>query len=202
MQNQIKTLESEALLALFVGKEPAKRIIEVAGGIGNIKNLTHKALLNIKGVGCNKAKKILALLEINKRVLGCEAKKIGKIHESQDIYNCLKPNLFGINHEEFWVIYLRSSKEIIKKQMLFKGGLTSVTVDPILVFKKALELNAKAVVLAHNHPSGSREPSMADIAITNKLRKGAKLLDISLLDHIIFTDTGDFYSFADEGHFF
>jgi DNA repair protein RadC len=82
--------------------------------------------------------------------------------------------------------------------ILSEGGITATTVDPRLIFKKALQEEAVSIIVSHNHPSGNLQPSKADEALTIKINEGAKLLDIKLLDHIIVGDQG-YFSFANEG---
>lgn len=103
-----------------------------------------------------------------------------------------------MQHEEFWIIYLNNSNKVLFKEQLSKGGLTGTLVDVRLVFKKAIDLFATAIILCHNHPSGKLHPSSADKSITQKLKKAGETLDIKVLDHLIVTEN-DYFSFADEG---
>jgi len=108
------------------------------------------------------------------------------------------PILSDIGHEEFWILLLNRANNVIERYQVSKGGITGTVVDPKLVFKKAIEVSASALVLCHNHPSGNRSPSEADMQLTRKIADAAKLLDMQVLDHIIVA--GDsFYSFSDEG---
>jgi DNA repair protein RadC len=99
-------------------------------------------------------------------------------------------------HEEFWIVYLNNSNKVIHAALLSKGGITGTLVDVRLVMKKALELGAISLILAHNHPSGTLEPSEADKRITRKLKLASEALDIKIVDHLIITER-DYYSFAD-----
>ncbi len=110
----------------------------------------------------------------------------------------MKGALLDVPHEEFWVIMLNRANEVIKKVPLSVGGMVGTVVDTRLIFKAALENLATAIILVHNHPSGSKNPSEADVEITRKLREVGRLMEITVLDHLIFTDSG-YYSFADEG---
>ena len=87
---------------------------------------------------------------------------------------------------------------MIKKEQLSKGGMTGTLVDTRLVMKQALDVGATAIILAHNHPSGTLKASNADLAITKKLKEAGELLDIKILDHLIITQEA-YFSFADEG---
>lgn len=100
--------------------------------------------------------------------------------------------------EQFFVLFLNHANEIIGFKCLFIGGMSSTIVDVKLIYSMALKCCASGIIVAHNHPSGGLIPSRQDINITNKLKEAGRLLDISLLDHLIITKDG-YYSFADEG---
>jgi DNA repair protein RadC len=101
-----------------------------------------------------------------------------------------------LTHEEFWVLYLNNSNKILNKHQLSKGGLVGTLVDVRVVFKKALEHAATGIVLCHNHPSGSVDPSIQDKQITRKLQRASETMDIKILDHVIVTEKA-YFSFAD-----
>lgn len=101
-------------------------------------------------------------------------------------------------HEEFWVVYLNNSNKVIFKLQLSKGGITATLVDVRLILKCALEVGATALILAHNHPSGSLIPSDADRLITQKIKSASQSLDIKILDHLIVTEKA-YFSFSDQG---
>lgn len=100
--------------------------------------------------------------------------------------------------EEFKILLLNRANEVLGFYVISKGGVSGTVVDAKLVFVSALKALSTGIILIHNHPSGNLRPSLADIDLTMKLLKGGKLLDISVLDHIIITKEG-YYSFADEG---
>lgn len=100
--------------------------------------------------------------------------------------------------EQFKIILLDNRNYCLGLSDISTGGMTSCLVDPRLVFATALQSKATQIILAHNHPSGDMTPSKEDIAITRKLRDGGKLLDISVLDHLIVTPE-HYYSFCDNG---
>jgi DNA repair protein RadC len=106
-------------------------------------------------------------------------------------------NLLEIQ-EEFKILLLTRSNDVIGIYSLSKGGTTGTIVDAKLVFSVALKCNANSIILAHNHPSGNINPSLCDIDLTKKLVKAGKLLDVSVLDHLVITKE-NYYSFADEG---
>ena len=109
----------------------------------------------------------------------------------------MKPLLLDLTNEEFWVIHLNRANHVIHKQKISSGGISGTVADPKLIFKSALEHTASSLVLVHNHPSGNLKPSEADKRLTSQMKKAGQLLEIGLIDHIIFGDTG-YFSFADE----
>jgi DNA repair protein RadC len=121
-----------------------------------------------------------------------------KITSSQTTYENLS-FLEGYAHEEFWVIYLRQNNTIIKMQQQSKGGISGTIVDVRLILKDAILSKASTIILCHNHPSGELNPSEADKQITYKIKQSAQIMDIKILDHIIISGTGGYFSFCDEG---
>ena len=109
----------------------------------------------------------------------------------------LRDDLRALDHEECWIHLLNSANLPLAKKMSTVGTIKSTQIDHRRIIKEALLTNATAIILFHNHPSGTPVPSVADINETNKLRKACDIFDISLLDHIILTDES-YYSFADE----
>jgi len=101
--------------------------------------------------------------------------------------------------EQFSVAFLNRANRILGIQVISKGGLTGTIADPRLIMATALKAAATGIILCHNHPSGNLQPSSADIEITKKIESACKFLDIKLLDHIIISPSGEYYSFIDEG---
>jgi DNA repair protein RadC len=106
--------------------------------------------------------------------------------------------LGGLQHEQFWAIFLNVKNQILTRILIGEGGTTQTIVDPKKIFRLALEHNSVNIIVCHNHPSGGVLPSNSDINLTKKLREGSKFLDIQLLDHVI-CGIDNYYSFADEG---
>ena len=115
----------------------------------------------------------------------------------KSVFELLQPMMGELQHEEFWIVYLNNSNKILHYAQLSKGGITGTLVDVRLVMRQALDQGAVALVLAHNHPSGTLTPSRADKEITQKLKTAAEALDIKILDHLIITQN-EYFSFADE----
>jgi len=109
----------------------------------------------------------------------------------------LREDFRDLDHEESWILLLNAANLPLAKKMITVGTIKSTQIDHRRIIKEALLTNATAIILFHNHPSGTPAPSVADINETNKLRKACDIFDISLLDHIILTDKS-YYSFAEE----
>ena len=199
-------LSDAELMAILIGSgsrnesavELSKCILAAAGNnLNELGNLSIKQLMQFKGIGEAKAVTIAAALEIGRRRRGEKAQKITKITSSQDVFELLQPKMGDLKHEEFWIVYLNNSNKVLQTAQLSKGGITGTLVDVRLVMRQALELGAVALILAHNHPSGTLKPSNADKQITQKLKSAAKALDFKILDHVIITQIA-YFSFADE----
>jgi DNA repair protein RadC len=124
------------------------------------------------------------------------------IKNSNDAHNILRRTFnehqLGVR-EEFVVLYLNRSNQVLGSYCGFKGGITGVVVDVRLIFSIALKCLAVSIILAHNHPSGSLTPSNEDGSLTLKVKEAGEFLDINLLDHLIINTRGEYLSFADKG---
>jgi DNA repair protein RadC len=162
------------------------------------KNL--EDLCKFKGIGETKAITLLAAFELGRRRKESVAPTRIKIRASQDSFEFLKPFLQDLNVEEFYALFLNRANDVIKHVRLSSGGLTGTIVDNRILFKEAIDCLASSIVLAHNHPSGQLKASEQDIRLTKKIVEFGKLVEISVLDHLIITDYG-YFSFSDEGVF-
>lgn len=122
-------------------------------------------------------------------------KTIQIIDKAQKAFELLSKN-YNPYAEEFWGVYLTHQMELIKTVMLHKGTLNSCKIHPRDLFREAVCANSYAIIIAHNHTSQSIEPSLEDIRITKKLLKCSKIMEIPILDHVIFTKD-NFYSFSE-----
>ena len=199
-------LTDAELLAILIGSGSrddsavslAKKILKsVDYNLNRLGKISISQLMRFKGIGEAKAVTISAALEVGRRRREDLQEKPSKITGSADAYALLQPVLAELEHEEFWILYLNNANTVIHRSQLSKGGITGTLVDVRLVLKKALEIGAVALILAHNHPSGALSPSEADKKITAKLKTAAKYLDIKVLDHLIIIE-GAFFSFADQ----
>lgn len=177
----------------------SRRILaSIDNNLSELGKLSVKDLQQFNGIGSAKAVTIVAALELGRRRREGAALSRKRISSSKSVFDVLQPILGDLPHEEFWILYLNNSNKILQKQQLSKGGITGTLVDPRLVLKVALSLGAVALILAHNHPSGTLKPSASDKQLTEKLKKAAESLDIRVLDHVIVTEKA-YFSFADEG---
>lgn len=200
------TLSDAELVAILIGSgnrnesavDLCKRILaSVDNNLNVLGKVSLKHLMEFNGIGEAKAITITAALELGRRRKFEDEVKQEKITSSRDVYDIMQPVLGELSHEEFWVIYLNNSNKVLQKQQLSKGGITGTLVDVRLVLKQALEVGATALILCHNHPSGTLKASEADKKITQKLKTAGLTLDIKVLDHIIITEKA-YFSFADE----
>ena len=170
----------------------------VENDLNALAKLSVKDLKKFNGIGEAKAISIVGALELGRRRKESNQLVKPQIRSSEDAYKVMAPELMDQPTEQFWVIMLNRSNKVIHKRAISLGGVSGTVADPKVIFKKALEDLASGIILAHNHPSGNKKPSQADIDLTKKLQNSGKLLEIPVLDHIIFTDDG-YFSFADEG---
>ncbi len=200
-------LSDAELIAILIGSgtvelsavDLSKVVLQQANNnLNELAKLTVKDLTKIKGIGEAKAISIIAALELGRRRKESEFVRKPKITSSADAYEQIKPYLLDLAHEEFWILLLNRANEVIRPMQISSGGVSGTVADPKMIFKVAVEYLASAIVLVHNHPSGNRTPSQADRDLTQKLKEAGKLLDIPVLDHLIFTET-TYLSFADEG---
>ena len=199
-------LSDAELIAILLGSgsrslsavELAKQVLtKVDNDLNQLAKLSVKELMKFNGIGEAKAINIIAALELGRRRKNTESKENQKINSSKQAYELMKAHLLDLDHEEFWVIFLNRANKVIKKESFGSGGIAGTVADPRLIFKRALEELATSIILVHNHPSGQLEPSRQDIQLTSKIKESGKLLDISVVDHIIFTDNG-YFSFVDQ----
>lgn len=208
-------LSDAELLAILMGTgarhhdEDGNLVIKTAVDLGkdilhlaqnNLLNLARMSVNELKklpGIGEAKAISIIAALELGARRKLARDEKT-KITSSRDAYEILAPRIEDLNVEEFWVLLLNRANMVIRAVKLSEGGITGTVIDAGPLFKLALLENAKGLILCHNHPSGSLQPSDADISITRKLKQAGNLLEIQVVDHLIITNQG-YFSFGDGG---
>ena len=199
-------LSDAELIAILIGSgtrelsavDLSKLILQsVNNNLHELAKLSLKDLIKFKGIGEAKAISIAAALELGRRRKESEVIKKQKVGSSADAYDAIRPHLMDLSHEQFWVLLLNRANEIIRPVQISVGGVAGTIADPKMIFKSAIENLASAIILVHNHPSGNLTPSQADKDLTKKVKESGRLLDIPILDHLIFGDNG-YFSFADE----
>lgn len=205
----VKTLTDAELMALlFATGIKGKGVVAMCEDIladneGHISHLTHMQIDDVisryKGIGQAKALTLLAALELGARsAADAIAVRDTQITTADVAYEYMKPKLFDLDHEEFWILMLKQNNTIIRPQLVGRGGFSMTAVDVKVILREALLAKSPSIMLFHNHPSGALTPSAQDIALTRKIVDAAKILDIRVLDHIIVSYKG-YYSFVNEG---
>lgn len=152
----------------------------------------------IAGLTERVAASIAAVGEIARRRMTYEFKEKARITCSRDAHDILYPRVGDLAHEEFHIMCLNRANKVLAIHTISQGGITGTVADPRIIFNKALIDGATGIILCHNHPSGSLQPSLQDIELTKKMKDCGKLLEIQIFDHVIIGGSG-YYSFADEG---
>jgi DNA repair protein RadC len=205
-KGQIALSDAELLAILIQNGTREKSAVDLAREIltlanHNLNRLARMGLSDykkVKGIGSAKAITLMAAMELGRRRQAEEVPDDISITSSKIAAGMLIPVLQDYPHEVFCVMYLNRANKLIQKEILSQGGVSGTVVDVRMIMKRALELLASAVFVAHNHPSGNIRPSNADLQLTEKIKNAASLFDIVLLDHII-VGQQQYFSFADEG---
>lgn len=206
LQRGADALTDAELLAIFLrtgtkGLSAIDLAYTLLDDFSSLRNLFNAGLddfCKTKGVGPAKYVQLQAVLEMSTRYLRETIDKQDAISSPEDTRQFLKSKLRHKPYEVFAALFLDNRHQVIKFEELFRGTIDGASVYPREVVKKALEYNAAAMIIAHNHPSGIAEPSQADERITLRLKKALDLVDIRLLDHLIIGD-GDISSLAERG---
>ncbi|MCR8746499.1 RadC family protein [Romboutsia lituseburensis] len=203
MQGEKKLSNQELLAILLRTGTKQKNAIELANyiiskdtqGLRYLQDMTIEELCEIDGIGLSKAAQIKAALELGIRVASVKPKKY-KIKNPWDIYKFYMEELRYQKQEIFKVVLLNTKNEIISDVDVSRGTLNSSLVHPREVFREAIKRSTNKIILMHNHPSGTIEPSKEDKDVTFRLIKCGELIGIEVIDHIIIGD-GLYFSFKE-----
>lgn len=206
LQQGAVALTDAELLAIFLrtgvqGKnavELARDLLTHFGDLRQLLNASQKSFCDAHGLGVAKYVQLQAVLELAKRHFATELKRSNALTSPHETREYLRYVLRDEPIEKFGALMLDNRHRVIEYTTLATGTLNSATVHPREVVKIALEKNAAAMILAHNHPSGISEPSHADKRLTDRLKEALSLVDIKVLDHFIIGD-GEVTSFAERG---
>ena len=178
-------------------KEPARAALKQFGSLAAVLEEPLAGLQEIKGIGPKNGFAVHFIQAVAGRYLKDRLKEKRYLHSSSEVRDYLLHSLRGLKKEVLTVIYLDSSHAILDSETVAEGSINVNTVYPRELVKKALDRNAAALIIAHNHPSGSLDPSAQDMQLTRTLCLLGSLMQIQVLDHIIIGDGS--YSFADHG---
>lgn len=201
-----ESLNDAELLAIFLrtGTQGncvmalSRQMLDDFGSLYCIMTASKEELGQVKGVGSAKITQLHAIAELGKRFFASQLARENVVNNPRVARHYLQSMLAHQEREVFMVLFLDNQHRVLQAQKMFIGTLASVEVHPREVVREALKLNAAAVILAHNHPSGIAEPSKADRDITCKVEQACALLNIRLLDHLVIGH-GEFTSFAERG---
>ena len=203
-----RSLSDAELLAILIGSgnlkesavELSRRILlSINNDLSELSKKDASFLLKFNGIGEAKAVNIMAALELGRRRKENSTTTTKNIiANSSDAANYFRPLLEDLAHEEFWILLLNRSNMAIDKFMVSQGGVSGTVIDVKIILKTALEKLASSMILCHNHPSGNTMASEADKKVTKKIKEASKLMEISVLDHVIIAHD-QYLSFADEG---
>ncbi|WP_058972453.1 RadC family protein [Type-D symbiont of Plautia stali] len=201
-----ESLSDAELLAIFLrtGSQGtnvmllAQLMLNEFGSLYRIMTANHEALGKIKGLGLAKITQLHAVAELGRRFFASQLARENVMENPQVTRHYLQSVLAHQEREVFMALFLDNQHRVLQAQKMFSGTIASVEVHPREIVREALKLNAAAVILAHNHPSGIAEPSRADRDITGKIGQACALLNIRLLDHLVI-GRGEYTSFAERG---
>ena len=188
-----KVLETHELLAILLrtGSKDLNVlqlsivVLNTFEDLHSLKMASLDELMHINGIGRTKAIELKAAIELGARLNKASQMKLGKITSSKMAGQWIVEELKDAYQEHLVALYLNTKNEVIKKKMIFIGGLNSAVAHPREIFREAVRYSAARVIIGHNHPSGNPEPSQADIDFTKRLMDCGELMGIELLDHFI-----------------
>ncbi|MBD1576833.1 DNA repair protein RadC [Vibrio sp. S11_S32] len=199
-------LSDAELLAIFLRTglqgmnaiELADHLLKQFGSLRALLSASQTQFCDYKGLGPAKFAQLQAVVEMTKRYLAETMKKGDALTSPENTKQYLSSMLRDRHREAFYVLFLDNQHRVVEDEILFEGTIDAASVYPREVVKRAMQHNAAALILAHNHPSGIAEPSDADRRITRRLVDALALVDIRILDHFVVGD-GEVVSFAERG---
>lgn len=198
-----KALSDEELAAVVIAegadderaKSAASELMALnSQSLVELSRVSFSRLRMMAGIGKQRAMRLQAAMELGRRVALSDVGAQEMVQSDRDVVRVMESTLANLQHEECWALYLASSGRVIERMRVSQGGVQATVVDCKLIIKRAIELLATQIVLVHNHPSGSVEPSRQDMELTERVAEAAQLFDMRLLDHVIIS-AGAHYSF-------
>jgi DNA repair protein RadC len=169
-----------------------------AGGLRGLGRANASDLTRVRGLGPARLAAVKAALELGRRYVEAPGEARSSLKAPGDAARFFRARLADLPHEVFGGLFLDTRHRLIRYEELFRGTIDGAAVYPREVLKRALDLNASALIIGHNHPSGVAEPSEADRSITSRLARALALVDIRLLDHVVVSRDGH-VSLAERG---
>lgn len=206
LQFGVGALSNRELLAIILrtgikGKsvlEVVDELLRKADGLSGLEKMSRQEMCHIPGISEIKAVELLACIELNRRTLYEKASSRDVIAEPEHLVEWLQREIGPSPQEKFLAIYLDASHHILSSQTMFVGTVNMSHVYPRDVIREALRLSAVSMIIVHNHPSGSLEPSDADLHVTSLVIKSAAMMGIRVDDHLIITQNS-WFSFSRAG---
>ncbi|MCX8670797.1 DNA repair protein RadC [Gilliamella sp. B2865] len=206
IQFGVEALSDAELLALFLRTGTrnlpvltlSQKLLNEFGSFYHLMNASHDEFCKKEGLGTAKYTQLKAVVELSHRYLKVKMTKENYLTSPTLTHHYLANRLMDKDREIFMVIFLDNQNHVINCEEMFVGTYNSVEVHPREVARKALQYNAAALILAHNHPSGLAEPSQADRALTKKIEQVCELIDVRVIDHLVI-GKGEYVSFAERG---
>ena len=207
LQSGARTLSNAELLAILIGSgtgdknatEVAREVLSASDGqLVLLSAMPIERLMLQKGIGRAKAITIVAALELGRRSFEESARiNTTPITSPELVYQLMLPTMRDLDHEECWVLFLNGKCRLIGKEMISSGSLESTVIDARKILRRAIEKQSRHVIMVHNHPGGTPQPSQADIRQTDIVRRALAAVEITLTDHIVIAP-GQFYSFSED----
>ncbi|MGV6988230.1 RadC family protein [Testudinibacter sp. P80/BLE/0925] len=206
LQYGCEALSDQELLAIFLRTgikgcpvmELAQQVLQHFGSLRRLLNADQQAFCRMRGLGVTQFIQLQASKEMTRRYLQQELQYQIQFNDSDNVRLYLQSELEQRQREVFLVLFLDSQHRLIKQEQMFLGSINSAYIHPREIVKTALDCNAAALILAHNHPSGIAEPSDADRDITRKIQRACELIDVRVLDHFVIGH-GCYRSFCELG---
>lgn len=203
-QSGAQILSNHELVAILLGDAPhcenavdlAERLIEQYGCISEVARLPMSELINHKGIGFGRARRLVATFELAKRINVPEQDRV-RVTCPADIF-ALVSDMQYLEYEQMRVVLLNTKNRVIKIVTAYQGSVHTTVIRIAELFREAIRWNATGIALVHNHPSGDATPSPEDAAITREIVKAGQLMDIDLMDHLVIS-TGKFVSLRERG---
>ncbi len=169
--------------------QAAQNLLKRFDGLSGLAQATQEEMASIPGIGPAKAAQVLAAFELGRRLAMTPDQARPRVTTPESAARILMARMGNPRQEELWVMLLDTKHQVLRLHQVYRGQLDRATVRVCEVFREAVRDNAKAIIVAHNHPSEDTTPSPADIDLTRELRHAGELLGIELLDHLIVSRT-------------